>query len=130
VTARLFMDPEFVSRATKNDVTSDMLCAAAKEIEAGLIDARLGGHLVKERVAAPGRGERGRYRTILACRHADRLVFLHGFEKKEKENISQAERGVLLKLGDQYMKYDGPMPARLGEQGLLVEINCHDQPNT
>jgi hypothetical protein len=127
LTARLFLDLEFDRWAAKNEVTRGMLCATAREIEAGLIDARLGGHLVKKRLAAPGRGKRGGYRTILAYRQGDRLVFLYGFEKKDKENISKPERDALLKLGDHYMKYDGPMLTKLVNQGLLSEVMCHDQ---
>jgi hypothetical protein len=123
----LFLDLEFDRWAAKSEVTRDMLCATAREIEAGLVDARLGGHLVKKRIAAPGRGKRGGYRTILAHRQGDRLAFLHGFEKKDKENISKAEKNALVKLGDHYMKYDGPMLTRLVEQGLLSEVVCHDQ---
>jgi hypothetical protein len=42
--------------ACAEGVTDDMLCVAAAETERGLVDARLGGFLLKKRVAAPGRG--------------------------------------------------------------------------
>ena len=67
---RLLKDPDFQSWAADEDVTDDMLRKAAMEIEAGLVDARLGGFLLKKRVAAPGRGKSGSYRTIVAHRPA------------------------------------------------------------
>lgn len=102
--ARLFKDFEFDAWAKDEGVTDAMLRRAAAEIESGLVDARLGGFLLKKRVAAPGRGKSGSYRTIVAYRHDDRLVFLYGFAKNERENISGTERKALLKLGDEYMK--------------------------
>jgi hypothetical protein len=41
-----------------------------------LVDARLGGFLIKKRVAGFGRGKSGGYRTIVAYRQGDRVVFL------------------------------------------------------
>jgi hypothetical protein len=130
VTVRVFKDPEFGRWAAKSNVTDNMLCAAVDEIEDGLVDARLGGHLLKKRVAAPGRGKRGSYRTIVAHRQGDRVVFLFGFEKKDKENISKAERSALLKLGQEYIKYDELILTKLKERSLLLEITCHDQQNS
>lgn len=124
---RLLEDLEFHKWARKNDVTDAMLCAAAWEIELGLVDARLGGHLLKKRVAAPGRGKSGGYRTILAHRAGKRLVFLHGFEKKEKDNISTIERNVLLKLGDVYMGYDEAEISKIVKKGKLIEVKCNEQ---
>jgi len=42
------------------------------EIQKGLIDARLGGGLIKKRVARSGHGKRGGYRVILASNLGDR----------------------------------------------------------
>ena len=55
---------------------------------AGLIDADLGGGLVKQRVARPGQGKRGGYRTIIAYQAGNRAVFLFGFAKNARENIA------------------------------------------
>jgi hypothetical protein len=42
------------------------LRTAVYEIERGLIDDDLGGHVMKKRVAVGGRGKRGGVRTLLA----------------------------------------------------------------
>ena len=44
---------------------NSILLKAAKEIDQGLVDASLGGNLVKKRVARKGEGKRGGFRTIV-----------------------------------------------------------------
>jgi len=122
VAARLLKDIEFDRWARKEGVTDQMLCAAADEIERGLVDARLGGFLLKKRVAQPGRGKRGSYRTILAYRQGSRLIFLHGFAKNETDNITKKERLALLALGDEYMGYAERTITEMVAKKLLVEV--------
>lgn len=50
----------------------DALCKAVTEMESGLVDADLGGFLYKKRVARPGGGKSGGYRTVLSARIGDR----------------------------------------------------------
>ena len=124
---RLLKDLEFHKWAKSEGVTNAMLCAAAVEIEGGLVDARLGGFLIKKRVAEPGRGKRGSYRTIAAHRQGNRLIFLHGFSKNEKDNISNKELKALRKLGDQYMEYSESTVSKQVAERIMVEIKCHEQ---
>jgi DNA-binding transcriptional regulator YiaG len=53
----------------------------------GLIDADLGGHVVKKRVALPGQGKRGGARTIVATKLAERPLRL------PKERTSEHRQG-------------------------------------
>lgn len=124
---RVLKDLEFEDWAAEYNVTDAMLCKTAKEIEAGLVDARLGGFLFKKRVAAPGRGKRGSYRTIVGHRQGDRLIFVHGFAKNETENITKKEKEVLRKLCDVYMLADDKKLAEMIEKKLILEIQCHEQ---
>lgn len=119
---RLLKDPEFDRWARKEGLTDQMLRAAADEVERGLVDARLGGFLLKKRVARPGQGKRGGYRTILAHRQGMRLIFLHGFAKNERDNITRQEHMALLALGDEYMGYSEATVTELVAKGLLVEV--------
>ena len=72
-------------------MTDEALLTAVDEIERGLVDARLGGHLVKKRVAIGGRGKRAGVRTILAYKQGDRAFFVHGFAKKDQGNLGVKE---------------------------------------
>jgi len=101
-----------------------MLCKAAAEIETGLIDAKLGGSLLKKRVAAPGRGKSGSYRMIVAHRQGKRLFFLYGFAKNEKGNITPKELGALRALGDHYMTLSDTVLSRLVADSVVQEVGC------
>jgi len=52
---RVFMTRQFSRWLNKTDLSVEALCKAIEEIERGLIDANLGGGLMKKRVALPGR---------------------------------------------------------------------------
>src|SRR5437879_3086393 len=103
MTLRLLKNRSFARAARKEGLADQELRSAAREIQSGLIDARLGGFLLKKRVARPGKGKRGGFRTIVAYRQGDRLVFLFVFAKNEKDNITERERLALSEIGDEYM---------------------------
>ncbi len=75
----------------KADVTDAMLLQAIEEMANGLIDADLGGNVFKKRIGLPGRGKRGGARTLLATNRDDRWIFLYGFPKNERDNITKQE---------------------------------------
>lgn len=92
--------------ADKENLKDDALCRAIREVVDGLLDADLGGGLIKKRVAAEGRGKRGSYRTLIAFRCGDRAVFLYGFGKNERANIDDKEAKVLKLLARQFLAYE------------------------
>jgi hypothetical protein len=61
------------------------LLGAIERVERGTIDADLGGGLIKQRVARPGKGRSAGYRVIVAYRTKERAVFLFGFAKSKRE---------------------------------------------
>lgn len=123
---RVLKDVEFNNWAIEYGLTDAMLCAASKEIEDGLVDARLGGFLIKKRVAAEGKGKSGSYRTIVGHRQADRLVFVHGFAKNETDNIKKKEKNALRKLCDIYMSADDKKLNEMIEKKTILEIECNE----
>jgi hypothetical protein len=98
------------------------LCAAIEEMTAGLIDADLGGHVFKKRVAAPGRGKRGSARVLIGTNLDDRWFFLFGFEKNERDNISNRERLALQKLAGELLKLDAHALNQQLDAGNVSEI--------
>ncbi len=70
----------------------------------GLIDADLGGSLYKKRVARPGGGKSGGYRTLVSARIGSRYVFLYGFPKNDKANITQDEKKALQFAGKVFLE--------------------------
>jgi hypothetical protein len=69
-------EAEWASNEGLDDVALE---SAVEEMERGLIDARLGGEVVKKRVAMPGRGKRGGVQTLVAFRQGDKAFFVFGF---------------------------------------------------
>jgi hypothetical protein len=109
----------------KTDLTDGALCLAAREMQSGLVDADLGGDVVKKRVALPGRGKRGGVRTLVATRRASRWFFVFGFEKSEKANVTITELEALQWLAKQLLGLTGPQVALAVQDGSLQEI-CHE----
>lgn len=121
---RVFTTRHFNRWARKTRLADDALCNAVAEMQQGLIDADLGGAVVKKRVALPGRGKSGSTRVLLATNKADRWFFVFGFEKNQQANITSTELQALRMLATDLLKLSA---AQLDEQVLkqaLREI-CH-----
>ena len=88
---RVFMTRHFGRWLGKTDLSVEALCRSVEEMERGLIDANLGGGIIKKRVALPGRGKRGSARTLVATNSTNRWFFVFGFEKKDRDNINAKE---------------------------------------
>jgi hypothetical protein len=95
---------------------------AIERAERGTIDADLGGGLIKQRVAREGRGRSGGYRVIVAYRTKERAVFLFGFAKNERENISPDELAFLRELAGGWLKCGAATIEKETEVGNLQEI--------
>jgi hypothetical protein len=120
---RVFKSKWFEKWATGEGLNDETLLAAVAEMEDGLIDARLGGHVVKKRVALPGRGKRGGSRTLVAYRKDDKAFFVYGFAKNERENISSKELKALRLLATQLLSYTNPVLSKAIKAGELVEVH-------
>lgn len=88
---RVFKTRWFARFARSEGIDDERLSEAIGRAARGLIDADLGGGLIKQRVARRGRGRSGGYRMIIAYRAQERAVFLYGFAKNERENIEANE---------------------------------------
>lgn len=97
-------------------------------MERGLIDADLGGGVLKKRVARPGRGKSGGARTLVATNRGDRWFFVFGFEKSVRANVSAKELEALQALATDLLKLSSVELDRQVENDALAEI-CHDPAN-
>ena len=88
---RVFTTRVFARFARKERLDDRQLYEAIARAERGLVDADLGGNLIKQRVARSGSGRSGGYRTVVVFRASQRSVFLYGFAKNERENIDDRE---------------------------------------
>lgn len=109
----------------KTALTQEALCLAISEMEDGLIDAELGGGVVKKRVSLPGRGKSGGARTLLATNKGSLWFFVFGFEKNERANISVRELEALKTIAVDLLKLSSEELDNLVESEALQEI-CHE----
>src|ERR1017187_7774258 len=94
-------------RFSRQEVIPDIsLREAVSRAERGLIDADLGGGLIKQRVARQGQGRSGGHRTIIAYRSGSTAFFLHGFAKGDRDNIGEDELSELKKFGRRLLTAD------------------------
>ncbi len=100
------------------------LCKAVREMESGLVDADLGGGLYKMRVARPGGGKSGGYRTLLSARIGSRYVFLLGFSKNKTANITKDEKGALQFAGKVFLELSENNLNIAIQSGVLLEVYC------
>lgn len=106
----------------KTLLTDAALLKAIDEMEQGLVDADLGGNLYKKRVALPGRGKSGSTRTLIATNRQDRWFFMFGFEKNDKENITQAELAYLQEVAQIFLGYSSDELQLAIDKGEFLEV--------
>lgn len=122
---RVFKTRHFTRWMRKTGLADTALCAAVDEMVRGLVDADLGGGVVKKRVPLPGRGKSGSTRTLVATNKGSRWFFLFGFEKNERGNVSGKELEALQAIADDLLKLSSRDLDAQVESGALQEI-CHD----
>ena len=105
------------------ELTDELLSNAVFEMQNGLIDADLGGGVVKKRIALTGRGKSGSSRTLLATNKNDRWFFIFGFEKNESENINAKELKFLKRFAAGLLKTTDVELLVLLKNKTLVEMN-------
>jgi hypothetical protein len=101
---RVFKTKWFSRFARQERLSDHTLAAAVREIERGLHDGDLGGHLIKKRLARAGAGKRGGYRTIIVYHRGTRAVFVYGFAKNEKDTLSPVEVQAYQKAAHIYLQ--------------------------
>ena len=106
----------------KTLLTDTALLKAIDEMEQGLVDADLGGDVYKKRVALPGRGKSGSSRTLIATNRQDRWFFMFGFEKNDKENITQAELAYLQEVAQIFLGYSSDELQLAIAKGEFLEV--------
>ena len=88
---RIFKTKVFSKFAKKEQISDTALLEAVERAEKGLIDADLGGSIIKQRIRREGQGRSSGYLVLIAVRLKKRYVFITGFAKNEKDNLSDDE---------------------------------------
>lgn len=124
---RVFKDKWFTRFARRNDITDGDLCEAIRRAERGLIDADLGGSVIKQRIPRPNEGRSGGYRTIILFRTQERAFFVFGFAKNERDNISNTELREFRALAELYLGLTDKQLDTAVSREKLTEVNCGEK---
>lgn len=124
---RVYKNAWFAKFARKERISDTDLCEAVKRVKDGLIDADLGGGLLKQRVARDGEGKSGGYRTLIFYRQADRAIFAFGFAKNAKANLSADELAQFKKFAKTALTATLDEIDAVVKTGKLIEVNYGDQ---
>jgi hypothetical protein len=115
-----------VSRAKKG-FGDKVLAEAVERAEKGLIDAELGGGLIKQRIARPGKGKSGGYRTVIVYRSGELAVFMYGFAKNVRENIEDRELYALREFAAAWLNGAASDWNRMVSEGVAGEVEYGDE---
>jgi len=95
---QIHLPRSFQRDAKREGVTDDDCREAIRRAESGLIDATLGGGLIKQRIATGNRGAAKGSRAVVFYRRGTLAVFLHVFPKSRRANLTNYELAEYRKL--------------------------------
>lgn len=116
------MTKHFSKWLSKQKVFKKDLNTALSELQAGYFEASLGGHLYKKRIRFEGQGKSGSGRTIICYKKEDRAIFIHGFAKNEKSNLSKKELQVFKELSKILLGFSVAEITIAIENGDFIEV--------
>lgn len=119
---RIFKTKNFVRFTKRERIDDARLTNAIDEAAQGLIEADLGSHVIKKRVARAGQGKSGGYRMLIAFRIKHRAVFLFGFAKNELDNIDDKQLASLQETATYWLTADDTRLERALKDGILIEV--------
>ena len=123
---RVFKTKPFDRFADREGISAEELCKAVQQAEKGLVDADLGGGVIKQRLARKGQGKSGGYRSIILFRRTERAFFVYGFAKGDRANIQRDELQVFRKLASEMLVLDNKELRAAMKNGTITEVICDE----
>jgi hypothetical protein len=124
---RVYKSKWFRRFARREIISDTALCEAVVRVVRGKVDADLGGGVLKQRVARPGQGRSGGYRTLIVYRAKDRAIFVFGFAKNEREDLEPGELDDLKVTAKLLLAYSAEQIQAAVVNDELWEVNCDDE---
>ncbi len=122
---QLFKTKWFMRYARQERIEDHSLREAVERAERGLVDADLGGGIIKQRIARAGQGRSGGFRLLIGYRSGNRAVFLYGFAKNERENITPDDLDTLREIGAAWLEAKKEHLENALNEGQISEV-CYD----
>jgi len=104
----IYLSKAFTRLARRDGLTDVHICQAVVEMNEGLINADLGAGLFKKRIAMPGQGKRGGWRS-------------------RRDNIDAAEMKALKRLTKYYLTLKHAEIKAALQCGELREVSCNEK---
>ena len=123
---RIFKNAWFCRFARREKIKDAVLIEAIARAERGLIDADLGGGVFKQRLARPGQGRSGGYRSIIIFQKGERAFFVYGFAKSDRENIDPDEAAAFKKSAKAFFALSDKQIEILIKDKELSEVDYED----
>ena len=124
---RIYKNRWFAKFASREGISDVMLVAAVNQATNGLIDADLGGGVIKQRVAREGGGKSGGYRTLIFFRQDERAVFAFGFAKSDRANLDTVELRTIKKAAKIVLALTQDQIDVEVRAGRMIEVKEDDQ---
>jgi hypothetical protein len=119
---QVFMTKWFARFARQELIADASLREAIERAEHGMIDADLGGGLIKQRVARQGKGRSGGYRAVIAYRVGLRAVFILGLAKSDRESFTEKDLETARDIGRIWIPAPDKQIACGLRDGQLIEV--------
>ena len=119
---RIFKNKAFHKWTKEQDLDNSDLVKVAEEMQEGLYEVNLGGSIYKKRVSIGGKRKRGGARVIVAFKLNEIIIFIYGFPKKEKGNITNKEKEALKALAKVYLAYTDDQLDEAVNTGAFIEV--------
>lgn len=117
-----FKNKWFSRFVRQQDINDAELCQAVERAERGLIDADLGAGVIKQRIARPGQGRSGGFRSIILLQSGERAFFVYGFPKSNRDNIGADEEKGFKELAQHLFAFTDKELQTAIEKGILIEV--------
>lgn len=124
---RIFKTKWFTQYTRRQQIGDEVLCDAIRRAEKGIIDADLGGGLIKQRIPRQGQGRSGGYRFLIAYRLGDRSIFLYGFSKSERDNIEDDDLAAARRTAAGWLRTDEEGIERAIQGKVLQEVHYESE---
>ena len=118
---QVYETKKFKKWAAKNKIAGEKLLNVVSEIDSGLGIVNLGGDLYKARIAK-NKGKSGGYRTIIIYKKGFRSLFIHGYGKNDKPDISDAEKLFYKNYARDFLNYTKEGIEKMLKEGEIFDL--------
>ena len=122
---RIFLTTWFERFAKQQGIEDLALYDAISRADEGLIDADLGGGVIKQRIARRNEGRSRGFRSIILFRRGYRAFFVYGFAKSDRSNLQPDELEVYRSFADAVFGYDEADLAKVVDLNKWKELKHH-----